>query len=46
MAKRKFKADLSVKGIEQLKKDLKNYQEVELKNKIRQYVSELLNIGS
>lgn len=45
MAKRKFKTDLSVKGIENLKKDLLNYKEVELPNKIRQYVSELLRLG-
>lgn len=45
MAKRVFKTDLSVKGIEQLKKELLNYKEVELPNKIRQYVSELLKLG-
>lgn len=45
MAKRVFKTDLSVKGIERLKRELLNYKEVELPNKIRQYVSELLNLG-
>ena len=45
MAKIVFKTDLSVKGIEQLKKNLLNYKEVELPNKIRQYVSELLKLG-
>lgn len=45
MARKVFKTDLSVKGIEQLKKDLLNYKEVELPNKIRKYVSELLKLG-
>lgn len=45
MAKKKFKTDLSVNGIEQLKKDLLNYKEVELPKKIRKYVSELLKLG-
>lgn len=45
MAKRVFKADFSVKGIEKLKQDLRNYEEVELPNKIRRYVSELLKLG-
>ena len=45
MAKRVFKADLSIKGIEKLKKDLLDYKQVELPNKIKQYVSELLKLG-
>ena len=38
MAKRVFKTDLSVKGIEQLKKDLLNYKNNILEQKIREYV--------
>lgn len=45
MAKRKFKTDLSVKGIEQLKKDLLNYKEVTLKNLLLRYVTELAKEG-
>ena len=45
MAKRVFKTDLSVKGIEQLKKDLLNYKEVTLKNLLRKYVTELAKEG-
>ena len=45
MAKRVFKTDLSLKGIEQLKKDLLNYKNNILEQKIREYVSKLLDIG-
>ena len=45
MARRVFKTDLSVKGIEQLKKDLLNYKDNILQQNIREYVSELLKIG-
>lgn len=45
MAKKKFKTDLSVNGIEQLKKDLLNYKDIELPNKIKQYVLALLKLG-
>lgn len=45
MAKRAFKTDLSVKGIEQLKRDLLNYKEVTLKNLLRKYVTELAKEG-
>ena len=45
MAKRVFKTDLSVKGIEQLKKDLLNYRDNILQKNIERYVQELLNIG-
>lgn len=45
MARKVFKTELSVKGIEKLKKELLEYKEVELPNKIRQYVSELLKLG-
>ena len=45
MAKRVFKTYLSVKGIEQLKKDLLNYKNNILEQKIREYVSKLLDIG-
>lgn len=45
MGKHKFETELSVKGIKQLKKDLLNYKKVELPNKIKQYVSELLKLG-
>ena len=34
MAKRVFKTDLSVKGIEQLKKDLMNYKNNTLQQKV------------
>ena len=40
-----FKADLSVKGIEKLKKDLLHYKEVTLKNLLLKYVSELAEEG-
>ena len=45
MAKIVFKTDLSVNGIEQLKKDLLRYKEVELPQKIQRYVEELANEG-
>lgn len=45
MAKRKFKADLSVKGITQLQKELLDYKNNTLQKNIRKYVSELINIG-
>ena len=45
MARKVFKTELSVKGIEKLKKELMEYKEVELPNKIRRYVSELLKLG-
>lgn len=45
MAKRKFKASLSVDGIEQLKRDLLNYKDNILQQNIREYVSRLLQIG-
>lgn len=45
MAKRVFKTDLSVKGIEQLKRELLNYKEVTLKNLLRKYVTELAKEG-
>ena len=45
MAKRVFKTDLSVKGIEQLKKDLLNYKNNILQKNIQRMVAELLQIG-
>lgn len=45
MANIVFKTDLSVKGIEKLKKDLLRYKEVELQQKIKLYVEELANEG-
>lgn len=45
MAKRVFKADLSVKGIEQLKKDLLNYKDNTLPNLLKQYVTALAQEG-
>lgn len=45
MAKRKFKATLSVDGIEQLKRDLLNHKDNILQQNIREYVSRLLQIG-
>ena len=45
MAKRIFKTELSTKGIEQLKRELLNYKDVELPSKVRRYVSELMKIG-
>lgn len=45
MGKRVFKAELSVKSIENLKKELIHYRDVELPNKCRQLATELLKIG-
>lgn len=45
MAKKKISVEFSQRGIEQLKRELLDYKEQELPNKIRQYVSELLKIG-
>ena len=45
MARQVFKTDLSVKGIEKLKKDLLRYKKVELPQKIKRYVEELANEG-
>ena len=45
MGKRVFKADLSVKSIENLKKELIHYRDVELPNKCRELATELLKIG-
>lgn len=45
MAKRVFKSDLSVKGIEQLKKDLLNYKDNTLPNLLKQYVTALAQEG-
>ena len=46
MAKRPpIKVDLSVKGIEELKRELLNYKEVTLKNLLREYVTELAQEG-
>ena len=45
MAKRVFKSDLSVKGIEQLKKDLLNYKDNTLPNLLKQYVTTLAQEG-
>ena len=45
MGKRVFSAELSVKSIEKLKKELIHYRDVELPNKCRQLASELLKIG-
>lgn len=45
MAKRVFKNDLSVKGIEKLKKDLLNYKEITLKNLLLEYVTKLAKEG-
>ena len=45
MAKRVFKSDLSVKGIEQLKKDLLNYKNNTLQNLLKQYVTALAQEG-
>lgn len=45
MGKRKFKAELSVKSIENLKKELIHYRDVELPNKCRELATELLKIG-
>ena len=45
MAKHTFKADLSIKGIEQLKKDLLNYRNNELPRKCEQLVKRLLEVG-
>lgn len=40
-----FKTDLSVKGINKLKKQLIQYRDVKLRKKLEQYVSELLRLG-
>ena len=46
MAKRPpIKVDLSVKGIEELKRELLNYKEVTLNNLLREYVTELAQEG-
>ena len=45
MAKRVFKVDLSVKGIEQLKKDLLNYKNNILKDKVRLFAQVLAEKG-
>lgn len=45
MAKKKISVEFSRRGIEQLKRELLDYKEQELPNKIRQYVSELLKLG-
>lgn len=45
MGKRVLKAELSVKSIENLKKELIHYRDVELPNKCRQLATELLKIG-
>ena len=45
MAKRVFKSDLSIKGIEQLKKDLLNYKNSTLPNLCEQYVTALAQEG-
>ena len=45
MAKRKFKADLSVKGITQLQKDLLDYKNNTLPNLLKQYVEALAKEG-
>ena len=45
MAKRVFKSDLSVKGIEQLKKDLLYYKNNTLQNKLNLLVKSLANKG-
>jgi hypothetical protein len=42
MAKRKFKATLSVDGIEQLKRDLLNYKDNILQHDFTEYGSRLL----
>lgn len=45
MGKRTFKIGLNVKGIENLKKQLMQYRDVELPNKIREVVRRLCEIG-
>lgn len=45
MAYRVFKSDLSVKGLRQLKKDLRAYQRQTLPNLMEQFVTELANEG-
>ena len=45
MAKRTFKTDLSVKGIENLKKELIRYRDVELLKKCKQLVTALTQLG-
>lgn len=45
MAKRKFTADLSVKGIENLKKELMQYRDVELPAKCKELATRLTDLG-
>lgn len=45
MAKKVIKADLSVKGIENLKKQLIQYRDVELPNKCRELATRLAQLG-
>lgn len=45
MAKYKFKTDLSVKGIENLKKELLNYKENILTQKLQLFVQRLAEVG-
>ena len=45
MAKRVYKSDLSVKGIENLKKQLLNYKNNILQQKVNEYVTRLLQVG-
>lgn len=45
MAKKVIKADLSVKGIENLKQQLLQYRDVELPNKCRQLAARLAQLG-
>lgn len=42
---RVFKSDLSVKGLRKLQKELRQYQRVTFKNQLRQFVSELADVG-
>ena len=44
MAKRVFKTDLSVKGIENLKKELMNYRDNELPKKLDLFVKKVLRV--
>ena len=45
MAKKVFLSDLSVQGIENLKKELLNYKNYTLQQKVNEYVSRLLEVG-
>ena len=45
MAKKVFKSDLSVKGIEALKRQLLQYKDVEIQNKCKELVIRLANEG-